>query len=163
MTCFWDGLMAALGKRRITATLGAKATRKPTRFVEALKRHNRPACHVLHDNQRPSQQFLAECQRAVRELDVSRIGAGYWCSSSDPFLWLVCELFGVNVVHHYRGHQVTYTYAGPSAAGTSRAPDHGPRDSAKRSHRRGRHRSSEHEPAAQTVYVQSDDGHFWAG
>jgi len=76
MTCFWDGLLANL-KPKDFARIGVKKKpRKAQDFAAILKERN------------------------TKTTSVSWQGERYDCSSFDPFLFLVAELFEVSIIHH---------------------------------------------------------------
>ena len=53
-------------------------------------------------------QFLEECKRAVDELDIKSIHNGYLCSTCDPYLILVSDIFNVNIQHKYLNSTIEY-------------------------------------------------------
>ena len=135
MTCFWDGLIAGLGQRRIHEVLALKSKRgrpiKPVQFVEALQKKNRRTIDVAwrtccaagafgdtnpgDENARRGsvtqldRSLLDANFRAVKELDARAIWHGYLSSSMDPFMLLVCQLFRVKIAYDFNGARIIYT------------------------------------------------------
>ena len=108
MTCFWKGLLSCLDEQDF-ALLQTRKPRTEADFAYLLQHCNRAAKSVQWQNTVCPQQFRHECVEAVRNLKVSQIGGGYWCSTCDPFLLLVSELFQINIHHQYCGHLILYT------------------------------------------------------
>jgi hypothetical protein len=46
---------------------------------------------------------MKENMEAVKQFNSNSIYHGYLCSSHDPFLSLICVLFGVNIHHNFCG------------------------------------------------------------
>lgn len=109
MTCFWKGLLDCLNEDDF-ALLQCERPRSEKTFVKCLKHCNRKAVHVKWQDITCSDQFLSECAEAVQNLNENNIHQGYWCSTCDPFLLLVSELFQLNIEHMYCGHRVLYQY-----------------------------------------------------
>ena len=55
-----------------------------------------------------TQQQLEENYQHIKDFNVKSISAGYLCSTCDPFLLLICELFKVNINHNYCGYKMKY-------------------------------------------------------
>ena len=99
MTCFWKGLLDCL---RINIA--------PKLFVQHLKQKNKICKNVKWQNESLSNQFLKESFEAVKCFNEKSIHNGYLCSTCDPFLILVCELYKTDIVHNYCGNIITYKY-----------------------------------------------------
>ena len=56
---------------------------------------------------------LEENFEHIRDFNVNSIGGGYLCSTCDPFLFLVCQLFQVDINHNYRGYMMRYRITNP--------------------------------------------------
>ena len=111
MTCFWSGLLGCLHQndfRRIGIL------RKPSirNFVTLLKSRNKITENVLWQDTKLTDKFKKECFEAVKELNVNSINNGYLCSTCDPFLILVSELFKVNIIHNYCNININYKCIG---------------------------------------------------
>ena len=65
---------------------------------------------VLWNGKPLSKKELVENLYHVHNLDVNNIDYGYLCSSCDPYLLLICQLYGINIQHDYNGTKILYTY-----------------------------------------------------
>lgn len=96
MTCFWDGILYHL----TTDDYKKFKFRKPSTARELcsyLKHHNRRTPSVMWNNESLMDKQMDENFEAISQHTFSN--DGYDCSISDPFLFLVSELFKVNIVH----------------------------------------------------------------
>ena len=111
MTCVWKGLLNCLDESDF-AKFGMNKKPKELEFVRFLKSKNRLCHNVTWQHENLSNQFLDECFKAVKVFDEHSIRRGYFCSTCDPFIILVCELFKVDVVHLYCGFNILYKNRG---------------------------------------------------
>ncbi len=113
MTCFWDGLISALGEERIKNVLNYKITKKKKnnvkKFIQALKKKNIKTVNVLWNDEKISSKLLGENMVAINSLNIEAIGHGYLCSCCEPFLFLIAQLFDVNIKHEYFKTTIKYT------------------------------------------------------
>ena len=107
MTCFWDGIL-----NRLTADdyalVGFHPAQNPRELIKLLQYLNRETPCCTWNGQKLSQKQLDENSEHVRSLDPRSIGDGYDCSISDPFLFLVSELFSLEIRHTYLGRLMHY-------------------------------------------------------
>ena len=103
MTCFWDGNINA-----IMRTFRLAKRPSPYEFVQFLQRNNRRTINVLWNGNRLTEKEMMENMERVRSLDINTITRGYDCSTCDPFLLLIADIFKVHVIHNYNGHKITY-------------------------------------------------------
>ena len=73
-----------------------------------LIQNNKTTPNVKCQGQYLSPSQLQENLKAVEELDVDSIDNGYWCSTLEPFLCLLCELFKVRIEHDFNGVTIVY-------------------------------------------------------
>jgi hypothetical protein len=100
MTCVWDSLRKAL-----------KIDHKVTspRFCEWLILHNSLTVDVTVNDEKITSKQLEENFMRISALEPDKIGEGYLCSTFDPLLILVCQLFKITIIHNYlRKHQIIY-------------------------------------------------------
>lgn len=99
MTCVFDGLRKALDfESKITTP----------RFVEWLKMRNTPTIDVRVNGEACTQKQLEEGFERISCID--KIEQGYWCSTCDPLLMLICQLFTVDITHLFLGkYKICYT------------------------------------------------------
>ena len=115
MSCFWDTLIKKINTNDIKTIL--KITNiDPKTFSNALKNENIKTNNVLWKGGDVSEkQSLSEKQKTenfdhIKEYDINTIKNGYLCSTFDPFLILICELFNIDIHHKYNGHMIIYEY-----------------------------------------------------
>lgn len=107
MTCFWKGLLQCLHNDDFY-NLGINRKPNEKSFVEFLKSKNLICNNILWNSEILKEQFLKECFEAIKQFNVRTIYNGYFCSTCDPFLILVSEIFKVNINHNYCGNIIIY-------------------------------------------------------
>ena len=116
MTCVWDSLIAGINKSDMCSVFSLEKSHfviRPEKFVSALKLLNRPTPNVKWQCDVLREQELNENQEWVKNYNVSCIGNGHDTGTSDPFFFLICELFNISILHNYRGHEIRYDYPTP--------------------------------------------------
>jgi len=53
---------------------------------------------------------MEENYKRIDEIDTNKLHKGYLCSSYDPLLNLICELFNLNIDMNFNGHKIEYRY-----------------------------------------------------
>ena len=112
MTCFWDGILHNLTNEDFQRTFQIN---KPTNtnFVNLLKNNLRKTKDLTWNGETLSENQLNENYEHIRDFDVNSIHNGYLCSTCDPFLFLVCELFNIDINHNYCGYLMKYKVRNP--------------------------------------------------
>ena len=105
MTCFWDGILTALGP-----AINSKQTHQ--QFIQTLKDQNVKTTDVRWNDKPLTEKEMDENCEAVNCFNISTINSGYYCSCCDPFLLLICQIFKINIDHKYNNSSIKYTYAG---------------------------------------------------
>jgi hypothetical protein len=106
MSCFWDSLVQKLGKE----DMQQNNIQNPQQLVDYLKKNNSTTDNVLWNNERLSQKQKLENKEHIINYDKNTISQGYLCSTCDPFLLLLCELFQITIQNNFNGNQMTYTH-----------------------------------------------------
>jgi len=105
MTCFWDAILRGL-------PLELFHSYKPdvNNFIYFLKNNNKETLNVqiLPFNIFLTKQRLEENIEWIKNLNILKINQGYNCSSVDPFLCLISELFKINIIHTFYGEKIIY-------------------------------------------------------
>ena len=96
MSCFWDGILSSLVRNRLIQN-----TMTIVDIDKLLKSRNTLNPFVTCNRQQLTQQQMHENYRHIQDYDISTINQGYLCSGWDPFLFLICNVFNVNIVHEY--------------------------------------------------------------
>lgn len=101
MTCFWIGILSLLELPQSTDYI--------VKFIQFLKNNNTPTTHILCNDVHITEKQIIENTNAIKELDERTIHNGYLCSTFDPVLFLVCELFKISIHHNYHSSKICYT------------------------------------------------------
>lgn len=110
MTCFWTGIISSLTDSEIKQY---GLSRSPRDFIIKLQALNSPTENALWCGMGLSNQQLEENVLHVKNYNVDAINGGYDCSTCDPFLLLVCELFNLTIEHNYNGTMIKYSHITP--------------------------------------------------
>lgn len=97
MTCFWDSIIHGLECNHT----------RPVSFIEYLKSENRETASVLVNDKPLTNLEKKENFEAIKEL---RLENGYLCSTSDPLLCLVSEIFQIQIIHIMNGCKTVYRF-----------------------------------------------------
>jgi len=109
MSCFWDTLLNRIKKEDIQTILSLHNP-APKDFVTALKNKNISTENVLYGGIELSKQMKEENIEHIKEYDSNTITNGYLCSTCDPFLLLITELFQIEINHHYNKTLINYQH-----------------------------------------------------
>ena len=107
MSCFWDSLINKLNKEDISSILQINEY-SPKAFSNGLKNENKKVKNVLWNGNELSSNEKQENFDHIKEYDIQSVKNGYLCSTCDPFLLLLCELFTIEIIHHYNGVIINY-------------------------------------------------------
>lgn len=107
MTCFWDGCINGLKQYNFIENYIS-----PKDFVEVLKENCVKTINVNWNSETLINKQLDENYYAIKTYNSNHINQGYDCSTCEPFLLLICELFRVNIEHDYCGSKIYYNYIG---------------------------------------------------
>ena len=110
MSCFWDSLIRTISnedKEQFFNTV-MNAPLNPHNFVVILKEVNKYTENVLWNNQELTKQQQEENKEAINEYNKDLTSAGYYCSTFDPFLFLLAKYLKVEINHNYDGNMIIY-------------------------------------------------------
>lgn len=96
MSCFWDAITANLTKHQLV-----QKRIRPTELIIYLKERNQTTPCVLWQGEQLTDREMLENFEHVKNYNPALINQGYLCAARDPFLYLVCQLFKVNIEHDY--------------------------------------------------------------
>jgi len=110
MSCFWDGIGNFITRKEFKKR-GLKKNPTPDRLIQFFKNNNMVVTKVKWND-----TYLTELQQKENydHVRTCKKQDGYLCSSCDPFLFLICELFEISIVHKYNSNLITYTFDGKS-------------------------------------------------
>jgi len=108
MTCFWDGILSSLDNHDLKLI---DISEKPPilQFINTLKNKNTKTNHILWNNNQITSKQLIENFTHVKDFSTSNINNGYLCSTFEPFLFLIAQLFSIDIIHNYNGNIIKYT------------------------------------------------------
>lgn len=123
MSCVWIGLITAL-----------KLNESPLQFVQNLQRNNVYTDNVWWNGERLSEQAMKENTERISAITTRDVTDGYDVSGCEPVLLLVCQIYGVNILHTYNDHKISYVREYPDTK----------------------------ECSNKTLKLCADRGHFWS-
>ena len=106
MSCFWDSLFKKINKN----DLQKHKIHNNNDLVTFLKDKNCKTDTVLWKNETLSEKQKEENKEHVQSYQTNTISKGYLCSTCDPFLLLLCELFEITIQNNYNGTQIIYSH-----------------------------------------------------
>jgi hypothetical protein len=112
MTCVWDSILHALCSHGLLSVMSVTARPSPIQLVNWLKGSNRKTPGVQWNGDSLTAKQHDENFEHVQSFQGGTIAGGYDCAACEPFLFLVCELFRVNIDHNYCGHVMQYRITG---------------------------------------------------
>ena len=108
MSCFWDSLIQSISNEDKTNFFNNNIN--PIDFAKTLKQKNTLALNVTWNNENLTTQFLDENKQAIDSYDTNTIYNGYYCSTCEPFLFLLCELLNIEIQHNYNNNLMIYKH-----------------------------------------------------
>jgi hypothetical protein len=94
MTCVWTGILQALKYNNLI-----KTKIDEYEFADYIIKHNRETSYVLINGENLKNQEITENFKHINS--INNIHSGYYCSSADPLLCLIAEIFNVNIIHEF--------------------------------------------------------------
>ena len=107
MTCFWDGIIRDLTQEDLQLLNSDKNINNKD-FILLLKKNNKICENVKWQEEQLNIELLKENYEMVKDFNENNINQGYDCSSCDPFMVLLCELFKININYDYNGNNIQY-------------------------------------------------------
>lgn len=98
--CFWIGIINGLVK------IGKLVKITPDQFLKILKTFNSRNTKVLWNNEKLNRKQMDENVQRIKE--INQTSNGYDCSSCDPVLLLICQMYKVNINHYFDGTKIQY-------------------------------------------------------
>ena len=110
MSCFWDAILNKLKIEDFQKIFNHSGKPNPETFAKMLIKKNMKTENVLWNSQILKDKPLQENYEHIQEFDASSVNQGYDCSTCDPFLLIICELFTINIQHVYLENTIEYTH-----------------------------------------------------
>ena len=111
MTCFWDGIIGQLENQDYELFKHKKIPRTPHELYSFLKQRNIKTSDVTWNDEEITSNQIDENYKAISQYVFSY--DGYNCSTFEPFLFLISELFRVNIIHDTYQSVITYKCSNP--------------------------------------------------
>ena len=110
MSCFWDSILNKVRIEDFQKIFNHSGKPNPETFAKMLIKENVKTENVLWNSQILKEQQLQENYEHIQEFNVSNVNQGYDCSTCDPFILIICELFKISIQHVYLGKTIEYTH-----------------------------------------------------
>lgn len=105
MACFWNGFIKGLSTKKLEEK---KINKKPIDFIKYLKENNKKTTSMNWCDSELTEKQLDENFNAIKEYEPKNFNNGYLCSTFDPFIFLIGELFDVSIEHKYLNNTIKY-------------------------------------------------------
>lgn len=99
MSCVWLGLAKKL-----------KLKHKPQALFSSIKERNVQTPNILCNGEKLTEQQMDENYERINNLKYVDVVDGYDCSTCDPLLFLVAQLYDINIVHNFGKIKILYTH-----------------------------------------------------
>ena len=110
MSCFWNSLIKTIHNDDLNIYFDNYNIRtNPHNLATILKNVNKKTPDILWNNTELSEKMLEENVEAIKEYDVNQVQNGYYCSTCDPFLFLLADYLNINIEHNYNGNVMIYS------------------------------------------------------
>ena len=107
MTCFWDSIQSQMTIKDYNK-LGLNNRVSHIDLIEGFKKNSILTYGVRWQGERITSKSMNENREHILSFDSTTINRGYDCSTCDPFLLLISELFEVDISHDYNGNIILY-------------------------------------------------------
>eukprot|EP00040_Diaphanoeca_grandis_P020778 m.110478 g.110478 ORF g.110478 m.110478 type:complete len:184 (-) comp28045_c0_seq2:598-1149(-) len=103
MSCVWVGILESLKANDFVAKKV-----KIDHFVDIITSKNRKVTEIMCNNIPLKESEIEENYRRIEQ--ISSINTGYLCSASDPLMFLISQIYSVDIVHEYCGVTIHYEH-----------------------------------------------------
>ena len=111
MSCFWDSLIKSITQDDLNTYFDQNNTRiNPHNLVTILKNVNKKTSNILWNNTILTEKMLEENVEAINSYDINQVQNGYYCSTCDPFLFLLADYLEITIIHNYNNHIMNYSH-----------------------------------------------------
>jgi len=122
MSCFWDSLFRNLIQKKSFFLINHYSNKEYHdlyRYYDKdiknvldlslyLKENNKFTHNVRWNGEVLTKKQLEENFQHVKDYDVKTINNGYLCSTFDPFLLLISEIYNVKIINNYMDYKIIY-------------------------------------------------------
>jgi hypothetical protein len=116
MTCVWDSIIAGIPRENFISAEFSKNKKKqikPDMFVQYLIQNNTKTENITINKEKIPEKIINENFEMVKDFKIKSIRNGYLCSTYDPFLALVCEVFVCSLFNNFNGTYIKYEHVNP--------------------------------------------------
>jgi len=111
MSCFWDSLIKSINNEDLNNYFDNNSIRvNPHNLVTILKNVNKKTPDILWNNTELTDKIQEENVEAINNYDIKQVQNGYYCSTCDPFLFLLADYLEITIIHNYNSHIMTYSH-----------------------------------------------------
>ena len=114
--CFWNGILCKLNDEDYKFAnfyFNKSKDNRAVSLIEQLKSKNLKTNKIQWQNTLLSKKEINENYVHINDFQIDSINKGYDCSTCDPFLLLLAEIFHLEIVHQYCGHDILYKSENP--------------------------------------------------
>lgn len=113
MSCFWDTLSHAIIHPKLQPIrkkydLPNNRRMNPKAVATFFKQNNIKTINVEWQSEKLTDKQLEENKEAIKDYDKKTVHKGYLCSTFDPFIFLLAELFEITIEHKYMQTTIIY-------------------------------------------------------
>ena len=112
MSCYWTGIYNALESEDYDY-INVDNPMNLKELVSLLQDNNKIKVNTKWQNKNLSSKEYLEHFLHRKMYDTDLINTGYLCSTCDPFLCLIADLFNINIIHDYLGNSINYSVNNP--------------------------------------------------
>lgn len=111
MSCFWEGNLQALRQKArylMKYNIIIPNNMNAQQFAKYLQNYSIPTRDIMCNGQMLTGKQMMENLEWIKSYNVGDVYQGYYCGTFDPFLFLIAQLFRVNIEHDYNGILIKY-------------------------------------------------------
>jgi hypothetical protein len=108
MACFWNSIINRLNKDNYFKQINNNIRLIPEHFVLSLKENNRKTNNIIWQGEELTEKQKDENFEHINSYNIKEIYNGYYCSTFDPFLFLICDLFDISITNIYNNNKIEY-------------------------------------------------------
>lgn len=107
MSCFWDTLLKRIKSNDLIYLLNNdKIT--PINFALKLKKKNKIVKNIIINGKKITKNQQNENYNHIINYNINTINDGYYCSTFDPFLILIANIFSITINNNFDNNLIIY-------------------------------------------------------
>lgn len=108
MACFWNSIINRLNKDNYFKQINNNIRLIPEHLILSLKKNNRKTNNIIWQGEELTEKQKDENFEHINSYNIKEIYNGYYCSTFDPFLFLICDLFDISITNIYNNNKIEY-------------------------------------------------------